>query len=637
MRTGLIFLLCAFGVVSSSCMAQETNEDLYYNRLFYLCKIWGHVKYYHPEVASGNVDIDEVLLAALPDVAVSESDEAFNTIVRSMLEDLGEVSEPSSSPIQTFDSLNNNSDLTWINDAILAADVQQTLHDIKDFYRSRPSAYLDRAFSDGNPTFDNDAKYSQGEDFPELNLRLLALFRYWNIIHYFFPYKDIMDNEWDGVLREFIPDFVGYSSALDYHLGFRRMTRNIDDSHAFFLSNVFFNWAGTAYPPFRVRQIEDQMVITQVLENNRGLKPGDIITSVGGQTVESLHEVYRPYAHGSNSAFIDKELNTLILSGPAGGVQLVVEDEQGSRIVTVERNNTNSQELGALLNGPAWRIKDIDDICTYAIIDMRILEPEDIPLLFKEVENVDAIVFDIRNYPQGTLWTLVNYLFEGPIHIASFTVPDIEYPGRLYWKNEIIGQGTSSPYRGKVGIVFDERTLSQAEYTVMGLEQFESSVKVGSITAAADGNVSYVSLPGNIRTVFTGLGTFYPDYSPTQRVGIQPDVEVKPTIQGIRDGKDEVMLRALQELLPCELPLHVEAPQVRFNIFPNPANSLLNYEFDGSHLVAFRILDQKGTTIIAGENPGRSGTIDINNLTNGVYFLVFDMPSGAESHRFVKE
>jgi hypothetical protein len=33
-----------------------------------------------------------------------------------------------------------------------------------------------------------------------------------------------------------------------------------------------------------------------------------------------------------------------------------------------------------------------------------------------------------------------------------------------------------------------------------------------------------------------------------QRVGLLPDIEVKPTIQGIREGRDEVQERAIAYL-----------------------------------------------------------------------------------------
>jgi C-terminal processing protease CtpA/Prc len=46
-----------------------------------------------------------------------------------------------------------------------------------------------------------------------------------------------------------------------------------------------------------------------------------------------------------------------------------------------------------------------------------------------------------------------------------------------------------------------------------------------------------------------GIGVFYPNKKPTQRIGIIPDIEVKPTIAGIRAGRDEVLEAALHQIL----------------------------------------------------------------------------------------
>jgi C-terminal processing protease CtpA/Prc len=59
--------------------------------------------------------------------------------------------------------------------------------------------------------------------------------------------------------------------------------------------------------------------------------------------------------------------------------------------------------------------------------------------------------------------------------------------------------------------------------------------------------------------MISGLGVFYPDKKPTQRVGIIPDIVVTPTIEGIRDGRDEVLEAALREILGRD----VSADEVR--------------------------------------------------------------------------
>jgi C-terminal processing protease CtpA/Prc len=89
--------------------------------------------------------------------------------------------------------------------------------------------------------------------------------------------------------------------------------------------------------------------------------------------------------------------------------------------------------------------------------------------------------------------------------------------------------------------------------TAMALHAAPDAIVIGSTTAGADGNVSEVPLPGGLRTMISGLGVFYPDGAPTQRVGIHIDVEARPTIAGIRAGRDEVLEAAIHRITP-EIP-----------------------------------------------------------------------------------
>ena len=57
--------------------------------------------------------------------------------------------------------------------------------------------------------------------------------------------------------------------------------------------------------------------------------------------------------------------------------------------------------------------------------------------------------------------------------------------------------------------------------------------------------------------MMSGIGVFYPDKHPTQRVGILPDIEVRPTIGGIGAGRDEVLEAAIRQILGPDAPAAV--------------------------------------------------------------------------------
>lgn len=80
----------------------------------------------------------------------------------------------------------------------------------------------------------------------------------------------------------------------------------------------------------------------------------------------------------------------------------------------------------------------------------------------------------------------------------------------------------------------------------MALRLAPHATVIGSTTAGADGNVSQFYLPGGISTLISGIGIYYPDGRETQRIGIIPDIVVKPTIRGITEGKDEPREKAIE-------------------------------------------------------------------------------------------
>jgi C-terminal processing protease CtpA/Prc len=72
--------------------------------------------------------------------------------------------------------------------------------------------------------------------------------------------------------------------------------------------------------------------------------------------------------------------------------------------------------------------------------------------------------------------------------------------------------------------------------------------------------VATINLPGGLRAWFTGLEVFHPDGRQLQRVGIQPDILVEPTLEGIRQQRDEVLEAAIAALASTSGPPTPDEP-----------------------------------------------------------------------------
>jgi hypothetical protein len=185
-----------------------------------------------------------------------------------------------------------------------------------------------------------------------------------------------------------------------------------------------------------------------------------------------------------------------------------------------------------------------------AYLKLRGIRARDIVDYIERASGTRGLVIDIRNYPsEFVVFDLGSRLVQEPTPFARFTVGDLDNPGAFTWTEPLTLEPAEPAYQGKVAVLVDEMSISQAEYTAMALRAGPRAVVVGSTTAGADGNVSNIPLPGGLRTMISGIGVFYPDKTPTQRVGIVPDIRVTPTLEGIRAGRDEVLEEALRYIL----------------------------------------------------------------------------------------
>jgi C-terminal processing protease CtpA/Prc len=182
-------------------------------------------------------------------------------------------------------------------------------------------------------------------------------------------------------------------------------------------------------------------------------------------------------------------------------------------------------------------------------ITLKTIKSDDIPVIKKEFINTKGIIIDSRNYPASSVVNLVEYFVSNTVPFVKLTKGNSDNPGEFIFKDISSihkPKENSRTYQGKLVVIVNEETQSHAEYTAMAFRAGDHTTIIGSQTAGADGNVSEIVLPGGLKTRISGIGVYYPDGRETQRAGIIPDIEVKPTIQGIREGRDEVLEKAIE-------------------------------------------------------------------------------------------
>ncbi len=523
-----------------------------------LGRVWGFAKYHHPRIRSGRVNWDYELFRVVPLVLDAIDRESSIAAVAEWLLSLGDpaecepCAEPPTEPHLT-------PDIDWIRDRdLLGTTLSERLQSI---YARRPADvehyYVAHASGVGNPDFSNEASYSD-EPLPDAGFRLLALYRFWNIIEYWFPYRDLIGQDWAEVLAEFVPRVMDAGTVDEYRLTMIELAAQVNDTHANIWAHLGLRPPrGSSRLPIVLRFIEGKAVVTgfshPVLGPATGLGIGDVIEVIGGSPVDSLVTAWRPVYSASNQPTRLRDIARSLTRGDPGPVRLTGTRADGPFTLTAERVPTTEldETAGRTHDLPGETFQMLSEEVAYLKLS-TVVEAE-VGEYITRAAAAEVLVVDIRNYPsEFVVFALGGRLVPEPTEFARFTRGDAANPGAFLWTSPVTLQPLQPHFSGAVVILVDEVSQSQAEYTTMALRATPNAIVVGSTTAGADGNISPIPLPGGINSMISGIGVFYPDRTPTQRVGIVPDLEVQPSIAGIRDRRDEVLEVAVSHVLGRE-------------------------------------------------------------------------------------
>ena len=403
-----------------------------------------------------------------------------------------------------------------------------------------------------------------GMTYPSLPYRLLAAFRVWGTFEYFHAYKQLYDEDWSAVLKTFIPKLEGARDSLEYALALAEMVSHTRDNHVWVRSPVLAAYWGEAQTPLLVRIIQGVPVVTGFTNDSvaraTGVRIGDVIERVDGEPVAARLARRERYLTASTPQWLHWSAVRSLLAGSEGSTAVLrirgATGGGGSREVRLSRRKAYQPSCYSCRTGPMLRM--LPGNVGYADLDR--LPASSVDSMFELFRGTRAIIFDMRGYPQGTAWPIAPRLTErSGVVAARFQNPVATNP--LGMSLEQVGEQemtftfeqrldptTKSRYRGRTVMLIDERTISQAEHTGLFFEAANGTKFVGSATSGANGDVTSFVVPGGISISFSGHDVRHADGRQLQRVGLRPDVLARPTIAGIRAGRDEVLDAALAYL-----------------------------------------------------------------------------------------
>jgi C-terminal processing protease CtpA/Prc len=532
-----------------SHFAIKSLSDSQLDALVLTGKVWGFLKYYHPAVTAGQRHWDFELLRRLPALNAARHKRDVQRLLVEWIDSMGPV--PPREPRSESGEFQMQPDLAWLDDRqLLGKDLSTRLNAV---YRNRvPSQqnFVCLAPDVGNVMLGDEPLYSQ-VTFPDSGFQILAIYRFWNVIEYWFPYRNLIDENRDVVLRDSLRRAVATMDAIAFQREMLSLVARTDDGHA----NLWSAFAvrepvGVCQLPVSLRHLEGKFVVKAPLgdESASLFKPGDVLVSLDGVPVDDIVRRARPFYGASNDAGRKNQIAGSLTRGACGPARVDVQRD-GLVALDVQRVQIAQAQLATAGRnehaGETFQMLSPD----VAYLKLSSIKSADVAAFVEKARGAKSLIVDIRNYPsEYVVYSLGSLLVDSRTAFVAFTKPDLSNPGAFRWAEPQYIDPQQPHFGGRVAILVDESSISQAEYTAMALRASPRAIIVGMQTSGADGNVSLIPLPGNMRAGMSGLGVFYPDRTPTQQVGVKLDIACPNTIAGLREGRDETLDCALREL-----------------------------------------------------------------------------------------
>lgn len=364
-----------------------------------------------------------------------------------------------------------------------------------------------------------------------------------------------------------------------------RLVARLDDAHA------YVNHRGhrlDGIPPLALRRFDGQLVVVGGLQPYLSQAPiGTEVLSIDGVPATQAYADSSAMTSAATEVFRWHVVPWFLTLGPQGTFRrLEVRQAAGLPATLVvpmlERRKMN--ELAAIREPRPGNGSELAPGIVY--VDMNTVDESTWPTILEALIKARGMVFDLRGYPSKTAFRVVSaHLTAKEVGSPLFDIPLVTATGIA---GHIRTQWTVRPaqprLRAPAVFLIDGRAVSAAESFIQVVRDHRLAVLVGEPTAGTNGNVASFIVPGGFKVSFTGMRVLFPDGQTIHGRGIAPDHLARPTLAGIRSGRDEVLeagLRVLREMSEKRVP---EPESIYQNAMPRNRSSERGFH----HVVASR-------------------------------------------------
>jgi hypothetical protein len=394
-------------------------------------------------------------------------------------------------------------------------------------------------------------------DLPEVSMtgrQYAAVIEMWNHYRHFWSYWNDFENDleadWNQALRDALTAVREGQELDEFYITLRRLNGVIPDSHST-VSHPRFSPLGDYQVPFRADVIQEQLMVVLTDEGETDLQPGDIITTIDDRPamdyVDERTELFGYIGDYARFGAIRE-----IFSGIRGGtLELGINPVEGDPYTTTVRFSEELSPTSVRENRPPV-IAELSPGVYY--LDITRADEVDVEALIPVLAEAETLIFDQRGYPTTrVIRPLLTHLADEPLDQTFVYLPVIAMPDHEATQLIPISTNNGTPaepaFTDNVAFLMNgNEAVSAAETVLTFVTGADLGQTFGSRSSGGNGNIITPTLAGQFRFLYSGLYATLLDGTPVTGTGIEPDVPVERTREGVANLQDEVLRTAYESL-----------------------------------------------------------------------------------------
>lgn len=412
-------------------------------------------------------------------------------------------------------------------------------------------------YAQGTP-YTKSARFELPRDLAHSAVCVATVAKVWSVIDQFFPYFQDNKDSWQQQLTPLLQSCAQSDRTAMYRQLYLSL-QTLDDAHIEIVSPKLAAWQGSFVTPVRFAWLDNKLVaIAKKPGTSTRIQLGDELISVNNIAASNYVSSLYDRAVANSRLRRDQVTAHHLLRGASGSTfELTLKDASGAlyqETQTASETVSYAKTAAASFFAPQGSSHRFVSSDVY-YIDAARLQPADYSNALTTAKTAKAVVVDLRGYPQyGELYEQLLPAFcrqprmvSNPVYFvhANANQPNQRYRQAADTELKALSTPLQQPVIGLMG----RFSISSTEHAISYLKRCNVPF-VGETSVGANGDTTRISLfktyPGAYTYLaFTALQVTQPDGSLFHGVGIQPNLQVAPSVAGVRTQQDEQLQSAI--------------------------------------------------------------------------------------------